>query len=321
MLAGLGGTRSGCRRCSNASPLAGSASRSAASRSSPMPGAGYTGEPLTHEEVLEAGPSRAPGWPGSSAGSSRISHYGHGERKIRACPGRHHAGGGRCHRQRCQQRPARVAVAWTARSIGSAAPPVMADLEDRYGSRPLLPDGQCRRQCRRAPAGAHRDPRRRAGLARRSAGEGESPRECLPERAGPRRRRMGRGASTFPAISTGIYSYPVDAGGSGRARDGRRLDRRAPRRRRSRDVRAVLRRHPRSLRAARAGRDDGPIGRSSCRRRTLNRTLLARQGLLERTPPAGASMSSSPSSVSRPRNRSTRTSGCGRRIEGFDPTS
>ena len=27
-------------------------------------GAGYTGEPLTHEEVLEAGPRRGRGWPG-----------------------------------------------------------------------------------------------------------------------------------------------------------------------------------------------------------------------------------------------------------------
>ena len=37
-------------------------------------GAGYTGEPLTHEEVLEAGAiGRARAWRGSSAGSSRTS--------------------------------------------------------------------------------------------------------------------------------------------------------------------------------------------------------------------------------------------------------
>ena len=34
-------------------------------------GAGYTGEPLTHEEVLEAGARPAHAWPGSSAGSHR----------------------------------------------------------------------------------------------------------------------------------------------------------------------------------------------------------------------------------------------------------
>ena len=135
-------------------------------------GAGYTGEPLTHEEVLAAGAGRARGWRGSSAASSRTSASttrrpaDGGPSEDPACPGRHHRDRRRRDRQRCQQPTARRR--WRGRRDPSSGRP------GHHGRprgplrlAPLLPDGECRRHRRREPAGAHRDPRRRAGLERR----------------------------------------------------------------------------------------------------------------------------------------------------------
>ena len=63
MLAGLAATPSGCRPSSNASPPAGSGLEVCGVSLVTNAGAGYTGGPLTHEEVLEsaaiAGPKLA----------------------------------------------------------------------------------------------------------------------------------------------------------------------------------------------------------------------------------------------------------------------
>ena len=110
---------------------------------------------------------------------------------------------------RSSTRPTRrcsAAAAWTARSTARPGPELLEECRTLGG----CPTGQAKITRGYRLPGEARDPHGGPGLERRQARRAGAARLVLPREPQARRRARAEDASRFPAISCGVYGYPLD---------------------------------------------------------------------------------------------------------------
>ena len=117
---------------------------------------------------------------------------------------RHHATRGGRHRQRRERGPPRRRRSGRGDPPSRRAPPPRGMPRNRR-----LPDRRGPRHRRIRPSRPPRHPHGGTGLARRRRRRGRTARTLLPGVDATRRRAGGRKHRSFPAISTGVYGFPV----------------------------------------------------------------------------------------------------------------